>query len=351
MRGTPELPAPTAAGAPAAGPAPRPALPRRAARVPLLVVAVAVALTGCSLGGRTVEPDRPPTAPTGVTAVAGSATSVHVMWNQSTDDKGVERYEVLLDDKKVKEVPAERHMVDITGLRPGTEQVFTVRALDTAGNEGPASKRVSVTTPKQGPEDTRPPTAPAELTAESGGSRAATLTWTAAKDDEAVASYDIYQGDTKIHSAGGDSTSAVVTGLRPGTAYRFTVKARDGAGNVSPASPEAPLTTAGKGAPEAGAAPTELVATARHTGEGHYIDLTWVAPKTGGEVTEYQIRLDGKQDTSLVWGGEVPEGKAEYTFFVGKEDGVKHRVKLRAKLPDGTWGGFSPERTVVTGKE
>ncbi|MFE6719332.1 fibronectin type III domain-containing protein [Streptomyces albidoflavus] len=298
-----------------------------------------------------MEPDRPPTAPTGVTAVASSATSVHVMWNQSTDDKGVRHYEVLLGGKKVKEVPGERHMVDITDLTPGTEQVFAVRALDSAGNEGPASKRVSVTTPEQGKEDTSPPTAPAGLTAEAEGSRTATLTWQAAEDDDAVASYDIFQGSSKIHSVGGDSTSAVVTGLRPGTAYRFTVKARDGADNVSPASPEARLTTAGKGSPEAGAAPTELTATARRTDEGHYIDLAWVAPKTGGEVAEYQIRLDGKQDTSLVWGGKVPEGKAKYTFFVGKEDGVEHRVKLRAKLPDGTWGGFSPERTVVTGEE
>ncbi|MFD5183091.1 fibronectin type III domain-containing protein [Streptomyces sp. NPDC058372] len=296
-----------------------------------------------------MEPDRPPSAPTGVTAVAGSATSVHVMWNQSTDDQGVRRYDVLLDGKKVKEVPAERHMVDITGLRPGTAHAFTVRALDSAGNEGPASKRVAVTTPKQGTEDTRPPAAPSGLTAEAGGSRAATLIWKAAEDD-AVASYDIYQGSSKIHSVGGDSTSAVVTGLRPGTAYRFTVKARDAAGNVSPASPEARLTTSGKGSSEAGAAPTELVAAARRTDEGHYIDLTWVAPRTGGEVTEYQIRLDGKQDTSLVWGGKVPE-EAKYSFFVGKEAGVKHRVKLRAKLPDGTWGGFSPERTVVTGEE
>lgn len=336
MRGTPE---------------PRAATARRTLRGPLLVAAVTVALAGCSLGGRTVEPDRPPTAPTGVTAVASSATSVHVMWNQSTDDKGVRRYEVLLGGKKVKEVPGERHMVDITDLPPGTEQVFTVRALDTEGKKGPASKRVSVTTPEQGKEDTRPPTAPAELTAEAGGSRAATLTWKAAEDDDAVASYDVYQGGSKIHSVGGEATSAVLTGLRPGTSYRFTVKARDAAGNTSPASPEARLTTTGKGSPEAGAAPTELTATARRTDEGHYIDLAWVAPKTGGEVTEYQIRLDGKQDTSLVWGGKVPEGKAKYTFFVGKEDGVEHRVKLRAKLPDGTWGGFSPERTVVTGEE
>ncbi|MFC7472308.1 fibronectin type III domain-containing protein [Actinomadura keratinilytica] len=204
---------------------------------PLLVAAVAGALAGCSLGGKTVEPDRPPTAPTGVTAVASSATSVHVMWNQSTDDKGVRRYEVLLGGKKVKEVPGERHMVDITDLAPGTEQVFTVRALDTEGKKGPASKRVSVTTPEQGKEDTRPPTAPAGLTAEAGGSRAATLTWKAAEDDDAVASYDVYQGGSKIHSVGGESTSAVLTGLRPGTAYRFTVKARDAAGNTSPASP------------------------------------------------------------------------------------------------------------------
>ncbi|MGA4838065.1 hypothetical protein [Streptomyces sp. G45] len=65
-------------------------------------------------------------------------------------------------------------------------------------------------------------------------------------------------------------------------------------------------------------------------------------------MTEYQLYLDGKSATSLVFGGAQPKGRSKHSFYVGKEAGVTLRVKLRAKLPDGTWGGYSAERTVTT---
>ncbi|MGQ4333521.1 hydrolase, partial [Streptomyces hayashii] len=72
-------------------------------------------------------------------------------------------------------------------------------------------------------------------------------------------------------------------------------------------------------------------------------------PRVDGVVTEYQVELDGRAVTSLVWGGAPPRGRAAYGFYAGREAGVGHRVRLRARLPDGTWGAFSAERTVTTG--
>jgi hypothetical protein len=66
-------------------------------------------------------------------------------------------------------------------------------------------------------------------------------------------------------------------------------------------------------------------------------------------ITEYQVRLDGTEATSLMWGGTPPRGRAGYSFYIGRTAGEEHRVRLRARLPDGTWGGWSPERTVTTG--
>lgn len=67
-------------------------------------------------------------------------------------------------------------------------------------------------------------------------------------------------------------------------------------------------------------------------------------------ITEYRIDLDGRQATSLVWGATPPSDRATYSFYVGREAAaVTYRVRIRAKLPDGTWGGFSAERTVTTG--
>ena len=38
----------------------------------------------------------------------------------------------------------------------------------------------------------------------------------------------------------------------------------------------------------------------------HYLDLAWDPPETDGVVTEYQVNLDGRAATSLVFGGTPP---------------------------------------------
>ncbi|MEV5548407.1 fibronectin type III domain-containing protein [Streptomyces sp. NPDC052309] len=287
-----------------------------------------------------------PAAPRGVTAAAGSATSVHVMWNAID---GAEAYEVYRGSTKVQEVPSSDHMVDVTRLRPSTTYVFTVRARGADGRLGPPSEEVRATTPAAAAADRSAPTRPPGARGRAAGGRAVQLTWSAARDDRGVVSYDVYQGDTKIHSVGGGQTAAVVGGLRPGTRYVFTVRARDAADNLSPASAAVRLTTPGTDDGRA-TAPTGLRATTHRADEAYYIDLAWVPPRTDGVVTEYQIHLDGRQATSLVYGGDAPRDRAEYSFYAGQEPGVTHRVRIRAKLPDGTWGGFSAERTVTTGE-
>jgi chitodextrinase len=285
----------------------------------------------------------------GVTAVAGSATSVHVMWNRLSGDPEITGYEVYRGTTKVKEVPGAEHMVDVTRLQPSTTYVFTVRARSTDGALGPASREVRATTPAAVAADERAPSRPGRPSGRTAGSRAVQLTWARSTDDRGVASYDIYQGGSKIHSVGGAQTAAVVTGLRSGTRYSFTVRARDAAGNLSSASEAVPLTTAPGSDDGKGTAPARFRATTHRADGAYYLDLSWVPPDADGVITEYQIHLDGQPATSLVWGGAVPQGTATYSFYVGREAGVTHRVRIRAKLPDGTWGGFSAERTVTTG--
>ncbi|MER5572690.1 fibronectin type III domain-containing protein, partial [Streptomyces massasporeus] len=174
------------------------------------------------------------------------------------------------------------------------------------------------------------------------------LSWSASTDDRGVVSYDIHQGDTKIHSVGGGQTATVLTGLRPGTDYTFTVRARDAAGNVSPAGPAVRLTTPGTDDGRA-TAPMDFRATSHREDGAYQLDLSWVPPRVDGEITEYQIHLDGRPATSLVYGGTAPRERATYSFYAGRRAGVTHRVRVRAMLPDGTWGGFSAERAVTTG--
>jgi chitodextrinase len=278
----------------------------------------------------------------GVTAAAGSATSVHVMWNAV--GAGIEHYEVYRGPTKVQDAPGSRHMVDVTRLKPATPYVFTVRARDTEGRLGPPSREVRATTPAATAADRSAPTRPGELRGRTLGSRTVQLSWAASTDDRDVVSYDIHQGGTKIHSVGGAQTAAVVTGLRPGTRYSFTVRARDAADNLSLAGNTVRLTTPGDD--DRDTAPTEFRATTRREADGAYhLDLSWTPPRTGGVVTEYQVHLDGRAATSLVFGGTPPRGRTTYSFYLGREAGEASRTAL----PDGTWGGLSAERSVTTG--
>jgi hypothetical protein len=57
------------------------------------------------------------------------------------------------------------------------------------------------------------------------------LGWSASSDDVAVTAYDIFLND--VYHQSSISTTATVSALAPDTAYTFTVRARDGANNVS----------------------------------------------------------------------------------------------------------------------
>ncbi|MFI9585354.1 fibronectin type III domain-containing protein [Streptomyces sp. NPDC052236] len=304
-----------------------------------------ILLTACAGDDKDTEPPAPPP---GVTAQVGSATSVHVMWEQAADNKAVTGYDVFQKGVKVKTLPAAKRMVDIDRLAPSTAYSFTVRARDAAGNLSAPSAAVPVTTPAPTPEDTKAPTPPTALRGQVDGSRAVTLSWARAADDLGVTSYDIYQEDSRIHSVRGSEATARVTGLRPGTVYTFTVRARDAAENSSSDSDAVDLTTASApGDDVPSTAPTDLKATVRKGS----VDLSWTPPETGEPVKVHELFLNGKPATTIVWGVQPPAGTVTYTLTVTDKPGTRYSIKIRAKLPDGKWGDFSAQRTVVIGSQ
>jgi chitodextrinase len=70
---------------------------------------------------------------------------------------------------------------------------------------------------------------------------AATLTWPAATDDRGVTGYQVLRDGVQVGST--SSLSFTDTGLTPGTTYSYTVRAVDGAANVSPDSGAVSVTT------------------------------------------------------------------------------------------------------------
>lgn len=326
-------------------PAPRTAArPPSPARPPALALALTLALAAAALTACTSADTTPPPAPAELTAQAGSATSVHVMWQSAAPADGVTSFLVFQAGSLVREFPADKTMADITGLTPQTAYGFTVRARDAAGNTSPPSASASATTPAAKAEDRRPPTAPPRTAGRALGPTSALLSWAPASDDAGVTAYDVYQGASRIHTVGPGATETTLEDLQPGTAYTFTVRARDGADNSSPDGPPVDVTTpAGPGARPA-TAPSELTAVAS-TGA---VTLAWTAPPTGKETSEYELYVNGRPTTVIQFGkGAVPAGHAEHRLAVTEPAGTVWTVKLRARLPDGNWGAFSAERRVV----
>lgn len=89
--------------------------------------------------------------------------------------------------------------------------------------------------------DTEAPSAPSGLRSTGTTATSVSLAWTASTDNVGVTGYDVYIGSTKAASVTGTSTT--VGGLSAKTAYTFTVKAKDAAGNTSPASAPVSVTT------------------------------------------------------------------------------------------------------------
>ena len=89
--------------------------------------------------------------------------------------------------------------------------------------------------------DTTPPTVPGNLNVTGTTSSSVSLAWTASTDNVGVTGYDVFRGTTKVATA--TTTSYTDTGLTASTAYTYTVKARDAAGNLSAASNQVSATT------------------------------------------------------------------------------------------------------------
>ncbi|WP_395046236.1 M4 family metallopeptidase [Flavobacterium sp.] len=110
-----------------------------------------------------------------------------------------------------------------------------------------------------GSTDTTVPSTPASLVASGTTSTSTNLSWTASTDNVAVTGYNVYQGTTLKATV--TTTSYAVTGLTASTAYTFSVKAKDAAGNLSASSNTVNVTTL------AGSAVTYCASTSNSTAD------------------------------------------------------------------------------------
>lgn len=271
-----------------------------------------VSAASAPLSVKTLSDTQAPTAPTALSASAKTVTSFTLTWTASTDNVGVSGYVVFKNGVQVG-IPTSTSF-SVTGLTPNTAYSMTVQAKDAAGNISGLSTALSVTTLA----DTQAPSTPSGLAASSKTASSFTLTWSASSDNVSVTGYDIYKGTALAGSSA--TTSFAVTGLTPNTAYSMTVKAKDGAGNVSAASTALSVTTTTD--TQAPSIPTGLSASAITSTS---FTLSWTPSTDNVAVTSYDVfrgtTLVGSTTTATINVGGL-SASTSYSMTVKAKDGA-----------------------------
>lgn len=156
---------------------------------------------------------------------------IEVLWTASTSGD-VMNYEVSysLDGTRFSiasnSINAAYTSYTIPNLTPSTDYIIRLVAIDTSYNR--SSERL--TTGTTAPPDMIAPEEVGQISTSNLTEKSLTLKWVASPSNDVVA-YEIYQAGVFIGES--SSLSYGVTGLTSSTSYTFTVKAKDGSGNIS----------------------------------------------------------------------------------------------------------------------
>lgn len=171
--------------------------------------------------------------------------------------------------------------------------------------------------------DTTAPSTPTGLTASGTTASSTTLSWSASSDAVGVTGYEVLRGGTVVGTATG--TTYTATGLAASTAYTFTVRAFDAAGNRSAASSAMTVTTSSSGG--TGGTP----ATSRIQAEAY--------AAMAGVATEATQDVDGGENVGWISNGD-------YLRFDSVDFGSAARTQFSARVASGVGGGASGLVTV-----
>ena len=196
------------------------------------------------LSAKTTFPDMiVPATVSNVMVKSTTVTSATITFDKATDNIGVVKYTILVNDTEVGETIGTTNNLEflITKLVPNTAYNVKIIATDAAGNKSIASNVVVAKTLA----DVTPPVAPTNLVDLLVGDTEISLIWDKSVDNVATTSYQLYINNQATPIATSDEPLANVTNLLPGTIYSFKVVAIDAAGNKSPFSEPLIVTTTG----------------------------------------------------------------------------------------------------------
>ncbi|QEN13785.1 hypothetical protein ACRDU6_14920 [Mycolicibacterium sp. ELW1] len=180
------------------------------------------------------EDTEPPTAPT-ITAGTITTTTATLSVSGSTDNVGVDGYDIYRDGLQINVAPikAGQSFVD-TDLTPGTEYAYTAQAFDAAGNYSDESVAILVTTTGStgggggngGGGEEKPLPVP-KLTRSEVTDQSVVLTVSAGATDSRVVSYWIYRDGQLIAQLQNSGESYTDQNLDSDVTYTYTAKAID----------------------------------------------------------------------------------------------------------------------------
>ena len=176
-----------------------------------------------------------PSIPIGLTATAISSTQINLSWAASTDNVAVTGYQVLRGGIVIATVANTSY--SNTGLTAGTNYVYTVKAVDAAGNASAKSASANATTLT--PDTTLPS---ATITAPTGSAPlSGTVTISANASDNVGVSGVTFLVDNVVVGGGEDTTSPYSVSWDsttvPNGVHTILARARDTSGNTGESLP------------------------------------------------------------------------------------------------------------------
>jgi chitodextrinase/imidazole glycerol phosphate synthase subunit HisF len=251
----------------------------------------------------------------GITATPLSKTEIQLDWsdnpNPVNNETAFEIYRTIEPGTSydlIAIISADvRSYVD-SNLLPDNTYYYIVRGVN---EEGASDNTIEVSATTL--VDDIAPLAPLNLKVSSKSLSTITLSWDESTDDVGIDKYEIYKGPFK--AAVVEGTSGTVFNLKKGEAYAFTVKARDFAGNLSPAS-------------------NQIIATPGFSGLNYkYYEGSWsllpdfnsLTPLKEGLVSNVDISVrDQDNDFGFLWEGYINiTNPGTYTFETRSDDGSK----------------------------
>lgn len=177
------------------------------------------------------------------------------------------------------------HTVDIPADHSGYHVILAVWEISNTVNAFYNVIDVNISG-GQTPVDVTAPTAPTGLAATSTSQTSVSLGWTASSDAVGVTGYRVFRNGAQV----GTTTTRAYTdsGLTAATAYRYTVRAVDAAGNLSAASTELVVTTQAPPAVDT-QAPTAPSGVHSMGTTSSSVDLMWGASSDDTGVVSYRV--------------------------------------------------------------